>query len=672
MPTTTKMKNNSSKQPGNRMFRMPATVKKKLVAGVILLAFLVTGTGASLFWVQEPASAAASQAVKSDAKPADLNDSAEVAAFVDKVMKSNMDLFEIPGAVISIVKDDKVLFSKGYGHSNIEKDAPIEPETSMFRIASTTKLFTWTAVMQLVEQGKLDLDTDINTYLKSMKIPDTYLKPITLRDLMTHTAGFEEGGMGYQITTDEKKLPGSISETLTEHMLARVRPPGEVVSYSNYGATLAGLIVEEVSGMPYNDYIQKNIFDALDMNYATVQEPIPASLDPYKVLGYASENKKFVNKPTTFEAGFRPAGSGTVSALDMSHFMIAHLNDGSYGNKQILKPETAKLMHSTAFQFDKRLPDMALGFFELNVNGQHVISHGGADTLFITELYLVPEEQIGIFVSYSGGNGDDAKAGMLQAFFDHYFPAPEVKLPASPSEVDVQKYAGSYKFTRRNFSHIDKFFSLLTEINVSVSDNQLSIGQGEEQMLYVPIEENLFQQVGGPNQMAFRTNESGEPTEMMLDFLPGLPLERTQLIDQSKFWLSLLGISFVLFISVLIGYAFRVRSVNKMEKPKKRAVWLLVVTAGWALITCVLTITEVMNMDTLERLSHISNSVKIFLIMPIIFVGLTIALLLCTFQVWKNKYWTVFKRVYYTLIVLGAVALSLFFYHWNLLGWQFG
>lgn len=657
---------------------MPTTAKKKLIKSLILLVFLVIGTGSSLFCGQEPISAAlsetTSQAVKPNAAPVDLNDSAEVATFVDKVMKSNMDLFKIPGAVISIVKDDKILFSKGYGHSNIEKGVPIDPETSMFRIASTTKLFTWTAVMQLVEQGKLDLDTDVNTYLKSVKIPDTFLKPITLRDLMTHTAGFEEGGMGYQITTDEKELPGSISETLTEHILARVRPPAEVASYSNYGAALAGLIVEEVSGMPYNDYIQNNIFTELDMKYATVQEPIPASLDPYKVLGYAYENKKFVNKPPPFEAGFRPAGSGSVSALDMAHFMIAHLNDGSYGNKQILKPETTQLMHSPAFQFDKRLPGMALGFSELNVNGQHVISHGGADTQFITELYLVPDEQIGIFVSYSGGRGEEAAAGMLHSFFDHYFPALEAELPESSSNIadSIQKYAGSYKFTRRNFSHIDKFFSLLTELNVSVSDNQLSIGKGEERMLFVPIEENLFQQVGGPNQIAFRTNESGEPTEMMLDFLPGLPLERAQLIDQSKFWLSLLGISLILFISVLIGFAFGARRVNKMEKPKKHAVWLLVVTSGWALITCVLTITEVMNMDTLERLSHIPNSVKIFLIMPIIFVGLTITLLLSTIKIWKDKYWTVFKRMNYTLVVLGAIALSLFFYHWNLLGWQFG
>ncbi|WP_261808034.1 serine hydrolase [Paenibacillus sp. N3.4] len=277
-------------------------------------------------------------------------------------------------------------------------------------------MFTWTAVMQLVEQGKLDLDVDVNTYLKTVKIPKTYPQPVTLHHLMTHTAGFEEGGVGYQITTDPAKLPVSISETLAKHMPALVRPPGEMTSYSNYGASLAGLIVEEVSGMAYYDYIQKNIFDPLEMKYATVEEPIPASLAPNAMLGYARENGQFVAKPPTFEGGFRPAGSGAVSALDMAHFMIAHLQDGRYGNKQLLKPETAKLMHSPAFQFDERLPAMDLGFYELRMNGLRVISHGGADTLFSTELYLVPDKQIGIFVSFSGGDGGLQRQGCRKPF----------------------------------------------------------------------------------------------------------------------------------------------------------------------------------------------------------------------------------------------------------------
>lgn len=233
-------------------------------------------------------------------------------------------------------------------------------------------------------------------------------------------------------------------------------------AYSNYGATLAGMIVEDVSGIPYNEYIQKYIFDPLDMKYSTVVEPLPDSFIPYQVVGYNSENGSFIPGTPTFEGGFRPAGSGTVSAVDMAHFMIAHLQDGRYGDRQILKPETAAFMHSTAFQLDKRLPGVALGFAEKRVNGLTLISHGGSDPMFNTELFLAPAKQLGIFLSYNGGQGSESAAKLVQALFNRYYPAPEVKQPEfSASGESVQKYAGSYQFTRRNISDIDKFFNFL-------------------------------------------------------------------------------------------------------------------------------------------------------------------------------------------------------------------
>ncbi|OMF07417.1 hypothetical protein BK127_29300 [Paenibacillus sp. FSL H7-0331] len=656
---------------------MPSFMRK-ISCKMIVSALLVVTVGVSLLGIQTPVSAAlpisTSLSVKTEEAAADLNYTAQLTAFIDGIMNVHLDNFKIPGAVISIVKDGQVLLAKGYGHSNLEEGKLVDPRTNLFRIASTTKLFTWTAVMQLVEQGKLDLDTDVNTYLKTVKIPKTYPQPVTMRHLLTHTAGFEEGGVGYQITTDPTKLPVSISDTLSKHRLALVRPPGEMMSYSNYGAALAGLIVEEISGIDYNDYIQKNIFNPLDMKYATVHEPVPASLEPYAVLGYARENGQFVTKPLTYEGGFRPAGSGSVSAVDMAHFMIAHLQNGRYGDQQILKPETAKLMHAPAFQFDKRLPAMDLGFYELRMNGLRVIAHGGADTLFNTELYLVPDKQIGIFVSYSGGEGGTAAAGLAKAFFDRYYPAQVGKLPAVSAELEnaVPKYAGSYQFTRRNHSEIDKFFSFLSQISVSVSDNRLSIGSGAEQQIYAPIEPNLFQEVGGTHQIGFRTDASGMVTHLLLDILPEMPLEPTPLLDQSMFWLPLLGISAILFITVLTGFAYRRREIKELPKAQKWAVRLSAATSAWALVTLIATYVVVLNMDQLDRLSRITPSLNVYLFMPIILVGMTVAILALSVIAWKNQYWTVLKRVHYTLVALSAVVMSLFYYHWNLLGWQFG
>jgi len=653
-------------------------MKKRLIAGLTLLVVISAGFGASLVLPGKQASAETKTdqtvlPITQTEVPANLDDSASLTTFVDSIMEKDMNRLQIPGAVISIVKDDKIILAKGYGSSNLEKAAPVDPTTSMFRIASTTKLFTWTAVMQLVEQGKIDLDTDINTYLKSVKIPATYPEPITMRHLMTHTAGFEEGGVGYQITTDPAKLPGSISETLNKHMLARVRPPGQISSYSNYGATLAGLIVEEVSGVPYNDYIKKYIFDPLDMKYSTVVEPLPESFMPNKVVGYNSENGSFIPGIPTFEGGFRPAGSGTVSAVDMAHFMIAHLQNGEYGDQQILRPETAELMHSTAFQFDKRLPGVDLGFAEKQINGLTLITHGGSDPMFNTGLYLVPAKHVGIFVSYNGGEGGDSAADLIQAFFNRYYPAPDASQPEFvASDESIQKFAGAYQFTRRNISDIDKFFNFFAQLNVSVEDNKLSLGSGSEQQLYSEVSPNMFQLEGGTEQIAFRTNESGKVTHMILGMVPDMPLERTPLLDQNKFWLIVLGFSGLIFITALLGLIFSRRKIKAMTPPEKWAIRLSAGTAGWALLSFVTIFMVVMSMDMMQKFSGISLSLSLSLVMPIILVGLTLALLISAILVWKNKYWTAFKRVHYTLVTLSAVAMTLFFYYWNLLGWQFG
>ncbi|OXM17499.1 hypothetical protein CGZ75_05910 [Paenibacillus herberti] len=643
----------------------------------LILAAALLVVGASLFEAQSPAAAEPSvSALTANTKTtaADLNDEAQLTAFVDGMMNVQMDNLKIPGAVISIVKDGKIVLAKGYGHANIAEGKSVDPATSLFRIASTTKLFTWTAVMQLVEQGKLDLDTDVNTYLKSLQIPNTYPQPITMRQLMTHTAGFEEGGVGYQITTDPKKLPISIADTLAKHIPARVRPPGEMASYSNYGASLAGLIVEEVSGIPYDDYIEQNIFAPLDMKNATVQEPIPMTMVPGVVQGYSMENGIFTAKPLTFEGGFRPAGSGTVSAVDMAHFMVAHLQQGRYGEKQLLQPDTTRLMHAPAFQFHKRMPALDLGFEELRINGVRVISHGGADTVFNTGLYLVPDKKVGVFVSYSGGDGGAAASGLMKAFFNRYFPVKEVLSPPVSAELasSVKKYAGSYQFTRRNHSDIDKFFSFMVQINVKAVDNQLIIGSGAEQQVFVPIEPDLFQQVGGSGEIAFRSDESGKPTHMVFDFLASMPLERTPLFDGTNFWFLLLGISAFVFITVLIGFICRRREIKLMPTVQKWAIRLSVTTAAWALATPVATVVIVLNMDLLERLSRISPSLNLYLWMPILLVALTVAMLLVSVIAWRNKYWTILKRIHFTLVALSALAMSSFFYHWNLLGWQFG
>jgi CubicO group peptidase (beta-lactamase class C family) len=293
-------------------------------------------------------------------------DVAGLEQFIDGVMAASAGSQQVSGAVLSIVKDGKVLFAKGYGHADLAHGTPVDPRTSMFRIGSVTKLFTWTAVMQLVEQGRLDLDADVNSYLKTFQLPNTYPAPITLRHLLTHTAGFEEGFLGYVIVTDPKDAQRPMAEVLANHIPARVRPPGTMPSYSNYGAALAGLIVEQVSGLPYNGYVQRHIFDSLRMTHSTFEQQPQLSA---AVIGYARENGDYVTPPYEYIGGFRPCGGASASALDMARFMLAYLQGGEHEGGRILRAETIQQMRAPQFQLDERFVGIPLGSYLWKKNG---------------------------------------------------------------------------------------------------------------------------------------------------------------------------------------------------------------------------------------------------------------------------------------------------------------
>ena len=605
-----------------------------------------------------------------------LDDTAALGDFIDGIMKAHTEDLRIPGAVVTVVKNGKVLYAKGYGMQDIAAGKPVDPATSLFRIGSTSKLFTWTAVMQLVEQGKLDLDGDVNSYLKTFKIKDAYGKPVRIRDLMTHSAGWEDGALGYLIIEDSAGVE-PIATTMEKHQPDRVRPPGALASYSNYGAALAGLIVEQVSGEPFNDYIRKHILEPLDMKYATFQEPVPDALKPYSTVGYADENGIYVAKPFEFVGGFRPAGSGSMSALSMTHFMFAHLNDGEYNGARILKPETAQLMHRRAFSNDPRLPSMALGFYEQEFNGVRVIGHGGDTQHFHTEMYLVPDAQVGIFASYIGDGGGRAREGLVRGFFDRYFPVKVAATPAPPADLDAKakNYVGAYRFARHSSSKFEKLLLVASpglEVSYLPKVKRLVVtGLGEKPGQFEPIGNGVFQEVVGHRRIAFVGDSAGPAQRMSIEDLPFMGTERVPMSESPKLWYTLLGLSTLIFLSTLITAYFRRRENGALPREQKRAALLATITAAWFFLTfIVIGLVIAVNANTL--FSHIPRSLKAALVLPMIFVLLTLLLLAALVQAWRGGFWTTGRRVRFTFVVLAAVSIAIFFNTWNLLGWRFG
>ena len=638
-----------------------------LITTAVLLLFI---TGLSAAWSEESPSGATAAVPQ----PAGLTDRAELEAFIDGMMAAHMRSRIIPAATIAIVKDGELFFAKGYGFADREKKIPVKADRTLFRPGSTSKLFTWTAVMQLVERGKLDLDADVNTYLKSFQIPATFPEPITMKHLLTHTAGFEEGAVGYLILKDKSGLK-PMREVLAAHIPKRVRPPGTWASYSNYGAALAGLVVENISGMPFADYIEQNILKPLGMERSTFREPLPANLAPDMAVGYKRENGLYEAKPFEFISNFAPAGSMSATATDMARFMIAHLQLGRYGEQRILEEATARQMHSRLFTADPRLPGMAYGFYESNVDGQHIIGHGGDTMYFHSDLALFPEHNVGLFVSYVT-EGGHARSELVEAFVRRYFATEQPALP-KPSHDFVErgkKFAGKYRFTRHNWSKIEKLMSLPVVLSVAVTkEGTLAVSVPalqEEPLQWVEVGPNLFHQIDGPMSLAFTEDGSGKVTHMIFSNMPFMPTYRIAWYTDPVFNYALVALALLLCVTTLVS-ALRHRKTRKEDPSAARwAVRLAVLVSALTLLFAV-SVTIIVSSYGEDLFYGYPTALTAALVLPILTSILTLGVAVLTVLAWRNGYWTRFRRVHYTLFAVFAIGLVWFYVYWNILGWQY-
>lgn len=449
--------------------------------------------------------------------------SEDLSTFFDGLVPFALQRGDVAGGVITVVKDGKVVFAKGYGYDNLKKRTVPSPEATLFRIGSTSKLFTWTAVMQLVQAGKLNLDRDINDYL-DFTIPPFHGKPITLRDLMTQSPGFEDTARGL-ISTDGK--PVNLEHYLKTHLPARIFPPGTLVAYSNYGCGLAGYIVQRVSGQDFDDYIEQHIFKPLDMRHSTFRQPLPATLAPMMASSYDKASDGTVQPFEIVDPS--PAGGMTTTAMDMTHFMIAQLQGGTYDGQQILTPATTALMHTPQRTDAPGMNGYDLGFYQEDRNGQRIIGHAGDTDYFHTDLHLMLDADVGVFMSFnSAGNEGGAeviRAAVFDAFLNRYFPVAVSHLPtASTAKADATRVAGWYLSSRRNDSALRMLYAL-TQVKVSaLPDGTIEgpafMNPSGAPMHWREVGPLKYQQVGGPYHMDFVAAANGRIRYWVTDCLP--------------------------------------------------------------------------------------------------------------------------------------------------------
>ena len=463
--------------------------------------------------------------------------------------------------------------------------APVDPKTTMFRPGSVSKLFTWTAVMQLVEAGKLDLDTDINTYL-DFKIPPFEGKPITLRNLMTHTPGFEETDKNL-FMTDPKRMM-SLGTALKAWVPTRVFAPGEVPAYSNYGAALAGYIVERVSGESFEDYVANHILTPLGMTHSTFAQPLPKAFQPDMSKGY----DKASGKAQPYElVPMSPAGALAASggANHGSFHTIAHLNNGSYGNVRILQPETAIKMHGVAYEHTPGIPPMAYGFYHEDTNGHIVVGHGGDTLWFHSDLHLIPDAHVGLFVSQNsqGKPGTGIRGPLFKFFMDRYFPAPALphETPLKTEKADGKLVAGNYIESRGSFDNLLTIGGLLGQAEASVNDDgTLTVDAIKDYAgnakKFHEVKPFVWREVNGRGLLVAKTKD-GKVTELVSDSIPQIvsflkaPWWQSSTLNMPVFFAMLCKFSLtVLFwtIKSILPLAFRdPRAASSLHGPQRHA-----------------------------------------------------------------------------------------------------
>jgi CubicO group peptidase (beta-lactamase class C family) len=596
----------------------------------------------------------------------------DVEAFLDGVIASQMRTHQLASTTLAIVKDGELFFAKGYGYADREARRPVDPDKTLFRPGSVSKLFTWTAVMQLVEQGKIDLDADVNGYLTDFEIPETFPEPITMKHLMTHTPGFEDGGLGYLLIKDETALV-PLSASLGAHIPRRVRPPGTYSSYSNYGTALAGLIIANVSGMKFEEYIERNIFEPLGMSNSTFREPLPDTIAPNMATSYRRKLGAF--EPGHFEliSNFGPAGALSSTATDMARFMIAHLQLGRFGENRILQEATARRMHERIYFLDERLPGMAHGFYQERVRGQRVIGHGGDTEFFHSTLALLPEHNVGIFASNVGGNFLPLME-LVDLFVGRYFSSPEALNPKPPADFAERgaRFAGSYRFTRQNWSTIEKLLALFQTLSVSVTPaNELVVaGFLPEPMRLVEVEPLLFRQVDGPIEVAFEADDGAAATHMFFDFLPFMPTYRVPWFETEGFTLAIVIASLFFSFTVISG-GIRHRWENRNEAVPGLLAARLAAASGFFTLAFFGSAAAIVVATGEEILYGIPGSLTAALVLPHVTLVLLVALAIVLAVAWRNGLLPFRRRFHYTLFFLASVGLHWVYWHWNVLFFRY-
>ncbi len=609
------------------------------------------------------------------APPASAPTPADMEATWDEFFEQGMEAFDVPGAIMVAVRGDEVLFMKGYGYADLEKQVPMDPQTTILRGGSIAKTLTATAVFQLAEQGVLDLDADVNSYLTQFKIPNTFPEPVTARHLINMVGGFDTRWVGIRASSLEEIIP--LEEYLAERMPPRVQPPGRYRRYNDHEVALAGYLVQVISGVPYEDYVREQIFEPLEMSESNIYLPdalLSRAARGYPVGGGAGDafplNYYYLN--TAPGAGFN------TTAADMAKYLIAHVQNGAYTQADgtmvhILKEDTALELHANGFSHHPMLLGQANSFDEMFYNGQRYLRKDGGAPGMQNRLVLLPSEEMGFYL-FTNREAFGLRNRWTQTVLETYLSGGKSadaltnQVSAGNAKIDPAAYAGMYRELSDETSQttIIKVQALMNpdmwrEVKAN-DDGSLQVG-GQQ---YIPDDSTLFRNASSGGYTAFELDEDGEAKFL---FQARFPYQKVSWIETPNVQLGVLVTSLLVSIVVLVIAA--IRMVRRRDSGLALAGTVSALNLLFVVGLVIVMLPVVTGADKWQSSLEPSLSMISVLAIPLVSGLLAAALLVKTIRDWRKGSSTPSVRLVNTLVLAGTGVFLFFLHTWNLLGWRF-
>jgi len=580
--------------------------------------------------------------------------------FIDGIMERSIVAGETVGATVAVVQNGRLVVARGYGTADIGQGVAVRSRITQFRIGSISKLFVWMSVLQLVEAGKLDLDADINTYLTNFEIPARFAEPITMRHLMTHTPGFEENLINLFVSGPRQV--GSLVQTLARDIPRRVRLPGSLVSYSNYGAALAGHVVAQISGQSWDEYVETHIFEPLGMAGATTRQPVPKSIDATRAKGYINDGGDFVEQGFTY-VPLAPAGAATATALDIAQLMVQLLNPQS---TSVLSATSKAQLLGGAYIAHPLVNGMTLGMYEMTRGGTRAVGHDGSTLLFNSSMILWPDEAMGLFVSTNTAGGEKVVRALVDTVAAHLGFSSNT---ATLQEVrNATPFTGDYIGARRNLSNFSKVMGLADTVRVSYqpAEGALQVVDNTGSHRYRQLQDNVFQQVGGAQRIVFK-GQAGKITDLYFSNRPMIGYSRAGRAQTPLANAALIVAWFVLIAGVVLVWP--VSSVTHRGCYVVRGQRF---TTILTYLSCGVVLMFFWQLGTVaggpyELMTGGFRKIPPLLWYPVVFAGLVLLRLVYFARVWVDGYWWLSRRFHFTGVLLVDCALLAWFWYWNLL-----